>query len=433
MKKNQAGILLLTALVYLACKTANKDLLPPPPPPLPPPTQTDTIFKDTAYNGLSIRDGLTPFFNKLENGGPVQIVYLGGSITQANGYRVQTMERLQHDYPKAQITGFNAGVGGTGSDLGIFRMDDEVLPHRPDLVFVEFAVNDQNTDTTQICKSMEGIVRKIKSNNPATGICFVYTISLPMLQYAIDRKEGNSIRMMQKIAAHYGISSINLGYNVADSLKAGRLIFTGTAADAATGKIVFTNDNTHPTEAGHRLYTNTIMDCFNILKKVKKVSSPMPVPFMSGHFQYATTLRPDSLAISAGWKPISSAPLLKPFQATFPNLVYSSDLKDSIVIQFKGSVFGIEDVMGPGSHSVSIFIDGVKKYAWDRFDRWCTSNRRNSFMIPPLTNSDHRIVLRLNPKPLDKFKILNSTVPLDTAQFSTNYIYIGKILLLREP
>ena len=38
---------------------------------------------------------------------------------------------------------YNAGIGGTGSDFGITRLYDDVVSRDPDIVFVEFSVNDR--------------------------------------------------------------------------------------------------------------------------------------------------------------------------------------------------------------------------------------------------------------------------------------------------
>ena len=49
---------------------------------------------------------------------------------------------LEKTYPEAHIKFHDAAIGGTPSKLGVFRMDRDVLPYKPDLIFIEFAVND---------------------------------------------------------------------------------------------------------------------------------------------------------------------------------------------------------------------------------------------------------------------------------------------------
>src|SRR5690606_24690165 len=136
--------------------------------------------------------------------------------------------------------------------LGAFRLDADVLRHQPDLVFVEFAVNDNGGDSLTICRAMEGIVRKIKTHNPQTDICFLYTINEPMVASFQKGVLPASMRYMQVIADYYGLPSINLGWDVLRLMEAGKLAFRGEQ-----GRIAFTRDGTHPTDEGHQCYTAT--------------------------------------------------------------------------------------------------------------------------------------------------------------------------------
>jgi hypothetical protein len=62
---------------------------------------------------------------------------------------------------------------------------------------------------------MEGIVRQIKQANPYTDICFVYTISTYSLEAEQKETLPNSATQMEKVADHYGIPSINFGFEIA--------------------------------------------------------------------------------------------------------------------------------------------------------------------------------------------------------------------------
>jgi hypothetical protein len=59
-------------------------------------------------------------------------------------------------YPDAGFSEPNATIGGTGSDLGVFRLNQDVLDHKPDLMFIEFAVNDGGAALERIQRRMEG-------------------------------------------------------------------------------------------------------------------------------------------------------------------------------------------------------------------------------------------------------------------------------------
>lgn len=127
------------------------------------------------------RSGLLNALARMKAGKEVRIAYLGGSITEQAGWRVKSLEWFRKQYPSARISEINAAIGGTGSDLGVFRLRHDVLQFKPDLLFVEFAVNDGGAPPDRIHKSMEGIVRQAWRDNLATDICFVYTLTEGML------------------------------------------------------------------------------------------------------------------------------------------------------------------------------------------------------------------------------------------------------------
>jgi len=81
-------------------------------------------------------------FQKLKAGDEVAIAYFGGSITAAPGYRVKTFKWFRDTFPNAKLREIHAAIGGTGSDLGAFRCGNDVIANKPDLVFIEFNIND---------------------------------------------------------------------------------------------------------------------------------------------------------------------------------------------------------------------------------------------------------------------------------------------------
>ena len=120
----------------------------------------------------NVRGGLGNFLSKAAGGQEVTVAFIGGSITQGDlCYRLQTSLWMERHWPEAKFRWINAGVAGTGTDLGAFRIDEQVLCHRPDLVFIEFAVN------RGYAAGMEGMVRKIIRDCPDTDICLIYTIT----------------------------------------------------------------------------------------------------------------------------------------------------------------------------------------------------------------------------------------------------------------
>ena len=93
---------------------------------------------------------MSKFIGKLESKQEVTIAFIGGSITEGltagpeKCWAKLTYDRLCEKYPDTKINYVNAGLSGTPSVLGNIRLQRDVLDHKPDMVFVEFAVNDGN-------------------------------------------------------------------------------------------------------------------------------------------------------------------------------------------------------------------------------------------------------------------------------------------------
>jgi len=84
------------------------------------------------------------------------------SDPQTTSYRGLMMQYLRTKYPKTSFAFWDATIGGTGSGLGIFRTDRDVLVHKPDLVFLDFTANDglENTNVGPL-KTYESLLRRL--------------------------------------------------------------------------------------------------------------------------------------------------------------------------------------------------------------------------------------------------------------------------------
>ena len=84
------------------------------------------------------------------SGEDITIAYIGGSITNGDSanpketkcYAYLTTEWWKATFPGANINYVNAGIGATDSYIGVHRAKRDVLAYKPDLVIVEFSVND---------------------------------------------------------------------------------------------------------------------------------------------------------------------------------------------------------------------------------------------------------------------------------------------------
>ena len=196
---------------------------------------------------LTTRGGLLNFARKLATGS-VTVGYLGGSLTMMKeGWRPMFHAWLNKAHRRATPhRQLHVGRGGVGSASGAFFLDQEICGHDPDLVFVEYAINDSYdflTPPALRLEFIEGIVRSIKVRHPACDICFVYMHHIlrgPEIARVVDDYE--------RIAERYGIPSIHAGRYFTDLVARGEWSFRSETPAPA-----LLRDECHPLPLGNEL------------------------------------------------------------------------------------------------------------------------------------------------------------------------------------
>jgi hypothetical protein len=391
------------------------------------------------------RGGLPNFFAKLERGDPVNICYLGGSITAQEGWRPKSLIWFQQQYPADSISQINAAIGGTGSDLGVFRLRHDVLDKKPDLLFVEFAVNDAGAPPEQIYRAMEGIVRQTWRDNPYVDICFVYTIAAAMVEPLNQGELPRSYAAMEKIAEHYDIPSINMGLEVARLEQAGKLVFKGpkpeneAAKASLVGKILFSPDGTHPyPDTGHPLYLASIVRSMDRIKSVgKAVPHILGEPFVADNWENAKMIPLENARLKGRWTKLdpTTNSVAKTFSNRLPEIWRANQPGDSIEFKFHGTTVAIYDVVGPDCGQVVVTLDHQKPVTFPQFDAYCTYYRPALLKIGSnLSNTVHTVKVEIYPDQPDKVKMLSQRQQTmdDPKRFDDRAWYPGALLVVGD-
>lgn len=224
---------------------------------------------------------------RAENGEHITVSYIGGSITE--GYNAGTTEFfaktatdwLQEQFPNAEVEGVNAGLSGTPSILGNLRLERDILAYDPDIVFVEFAVND---GTEQIYKNAyESLVRTLLSNDRDIAVVLLFTVI----------KNGHSCQPhMSEIGNNYDLPMISLPNSIGVEFSDGRMTWED-----------YSDDESHPNAYGHTLIRDFIAHYYEqvipvIDENTGDVDKNLPAPVFSGdyqdmHFIDSQTLSPE--------------------------------------------------------------------------------------------------------------------------------------------
>lgn len=393
------------------------------------------------------RKGLPNFLAKVkQSGAEVTIAYLGGSITAQEGWRPKTLAHFQKTYPQAKINHIHAAIGGTGSDLGVFRLQQDVLNQKPDLMFVEFAVNDGGASPEQIFKCMEGIVRQTWKALPECDICFVYTVTEALVAPLKEGKFQRSASAMEKIADHYGIPTIHMGLEVAKLAKEGTLVWkaplpkTDEEKKAMEGKFIFAPDSVHPhPETGHELYLAAVVRSLNPIQEATKAPAAHTLgePFIATNYEQAKMLPISQAKLSTGFAKMDlvNDPFGKRWANRMKDLHKASKPGDTITFKFKGTRCAIYDLVGPDCGQVIVTLDDQPARIVPRFDAYCTYHRLNTLLIgSDLSDTVHTVKIEIHPDQPDKAKILakNNNKIDKFERFDGTAIYPGAILLVGE-
>lgn len=195
---------------------------------------------------------------RLKHDKKLSIGFIGGSITEGCGasspktsWVGRTYDWFTRTYPEAEFRFENAAIGGTGSMLGVYRLEHELLDKSdPDLVFVEFAVNDWSWPYDGIFSDMEAIVRKIRTRKPTADIIFIYTATLYATQSLVAGCEMESRSAHSAVAHYYGnILCVEIGEALRDA------VYLHAGGDW----LKYTQDNVHPNDEGYRIYADALI------------------------------------------------------------------------------------------------------------------------------------------------------------------------------
>lgn len=386
----------------------------------------------------------------------MRLAYLGGSITAQPGWRPKTLGWFRERFPAAQIDEIDAAIGGTGSDLAAFRLRHDVLRHAPDLLFVEFAVNDGGAEPERILRSMEGIVRQTWRHDPSVDICFVYTLTQAMLPDLQSGRYPRAASVMEEVADRYGIPSIHLGLGVARMEREGRVVFADKEGRTeperreamASGLCIFSPDGVHPyPDTGHVLYLEAAI---RGLKATLTAGSagphPLVPPLRPDNWETARMVAFAEADLSPQWRTADPGAddNARAFAGRLPVLWRADAPGATASFRFRGTLARVYDLVGPRCGAVTVTVDGRDLGLRPRFDAYCTYYRLQTMAVAEgLAQGIHTVRLEIAQEQPDKRAILTQRaeanakdLALDEAAFAGRYDgrswYAGWIMLLGE-
>lgn len=325
------------------------------------------------------------------------VAFIGGSITEMDGYRVMVQDDLQARFPQTQFTFINAGISSTCSTTGAFRLNEDVLSVQPDLLFVEFAVNDDQDAahaSRECIRGMEGILRNARTVFPKLDIVVTHFVNPPMLDKLQKGETPTSSGSHERVAKQYGVSSIDLAREVAQRIDAGTLTWKEYGG-------------THPKDPGNRIAADMIADLLDtawsdpIADHPRSESHRSAKQIDTNSYARGKMLEPSATKLGKGWV------IHRPDWETLPGskrerfgdmqLLCSDKVGSECSLDFAGMGIGLFVLAGPDAGMVEYSINGGESRTLDLYHRYSKGLHypRTVMLDADLARGKHQIKIRV--------------------------------------
>ncbi len=354
----------------------------------PPRAAAETPF---GHDYFQLRNSLDHSREQFTNQKTGRVAFLGGSITASSGWRDLVCQHLKQRFPDTEFDFINAGIPSLGSTPGAFRFQRDVMARGPvDLLFVEAAVNDDTngfSDLEQV-RGMEGIVRQALLGSPQPDIIMLHFADPGKVAMIRQGKSPAVIVNHERVAAHYGVSSIDLAREVTERIDAGEFTWEDDFRDL------------HPAPFGHKLYANSISRLFAAAWDSRPASSeksaanekpagkPLPQPLDPASYFHGRLLSPTTIAAAEGttlgtgwrlepaWQPANSAGTKRVgTRAGFVNVpaLVTEQPGATMQFSFSGRGIGVFVASGPDAGRLEYRLDGGDWQTCELFTQWSPS------------------------------------------------------------
>ena len=129
------------------------------------------------------------FPDRLASGRPQKFVYFGTSLTEGGTWNRRLTAALDEKFP-GLVLSVNTAKGGETSVWGLANFQERVLAHRPDVLFMEFTINDAVARfNISLAESARNLTTMLDSLHEALPHCEVI---LQIMNPVIDRPEGHT-------------------------------------------------------------------------------------------------------------------------------------------------------------------------------------------------------------------------------------------------
>lgn len=170
-------------------------------------------------------------------------------VNTMDAYPYQVLRLLKEKYPFAVINVINTAIGGEHAQSGQKRFEKDVLCHKPDVLFIDYALNDRGIGLEASKAAWENMILQAQKK----GIKIILLTPSPDLSVDIlqpDTDLALHAKQIKSLAAKYQLG-------VADSYEQFRKI-KAEGSDLEN----YMSQGNHPNEKGHAVIAQEILRYF---------------------------------------------------------------------------------------------------------------------------------------------------------------------------
>ena len=285
------------------------------------------------------------------------VAFLGGSITEMNGYRPIVMRILREKHPAVDFVEIAAGLSSTCSDSGAFRLEEDVFSKgKPDLFIVEAAVNDDQDghfDYKHCLRGVEGAVRHVRMENPSSAIVVVLMVNRRQYDQLLRGEEPVPYAAGKAVALRYGGAVANVG---------GELVAASQKEGGFTWEMY---RDCHPSPEGCEFAARVVAKAIESVYDPERqpIACPLPDPidafcYCGGRaLPFADVKRSDGWNLSRpDWESIAGD---KREYFTRGDALWSETPGAEASFCFRGNALGAFLTAGPDAGELDVSIDGA--------------------------------------------------------------------------
>ncbi len=351
----------------------------------------------TTDRNLNLRDSTRNSHAVFTRTGKGHVAFIGGSITEMNGYRPMLQNMLRKKFPATQFTFTDAGIASTCSTTGAHRLHEDVLSKgKVDLFFIEFAVNDDQDAShagRDAIRGLEGIIRQCRASNPQMDIIVTHFVNESMIARYQKGQPTISIEAHEAVCKAYGISSVLLAKEVSQLIEENKL----------TWKIY---GGTHPGPVGNALAAQM---CAQVLeaswKNPAEAASDYAMPSQAvdaGHYGGGKFIDVSATKMGDGWT--VSVPDWKKIPGSFRDrfggkpVLMSTKPGAGASLKFEGQAVGVFVLAGPDAGILEVSVDGGPWSKVNLFHRFSGGLHypRTVMLATDLKPGPHEVSIRLS-------------------------------------